>query len=194
LVTDGGTVERREFPMVSLHVVPTLSEGAASDLSPLTGLEATGGGQSPLLVPALVGAAAVGVVVVLVLGRLGLRLAVRIWRSRRRRWEPIGAPPPWTAIDVARRLLSSDVAEAYRLIGQAVRAEVSRRFELPAPALTTGEIGDRLAAAGADRWQSRLVSGLLEECDSVVYAGYRPAPQRVDADLAMALEILGEAG
>jgi hypothetical protein len=37
------------------------------------------------------------------------------------------------------------------------------------------------------------VGGLLEECDAVVYAGYRPASERRLADLNMAREIL-EAG
>ncbi len=131
----------------------------------------------------------------LLFARLALGLVVRFRRARRsRRREPIPTPATGAAIDLAGGLLSSDIAEAYRLIAQAVRADLSQRFSFPAPALTTVEIGERLTAAGADRWQTRLVSGLLEECDSVVYAGYRPAAERIDADLAMAREILEGAG
>ena len=38
------------------------------------------------------------------------------------------------------------------------------------------------------------VGGLLEECDSVIYAGYRPAAERRQADLTMAREIVEVAG
>jgi hypothetical protein len=43
---------------------------------------------------------------------------------------------------------------------------------------------------GLDRWQVRVASGLLEQCDSVVYARYRPAAERADADLTAAYEIV----
>ncbi len=43
---------------------------------------------------------------------------------------------------------------------------------------------------GLDRWQVRVASGLLEQCDAVVYAQYRPAPERADADLTAAYEIV----
>jgi hypothetical protein len=51
-----------------------------------------------------------------------------------------------------------------------------------------------METSGADRFAARLVGGLLEECDSVVYAGYRPAAERRRADLTMAREIVEGAG
>ena len=47
-----------------------------------------------------------------------------------------------------------------------------------------------MEAEGVDRWQSRLVRGLLDECDQVIYAGYRPAMERRTADLGIARELL----
>jgi hypothetical protein len=43
---------------------------------------------------------------------------------------------------------------------------------------------------GMDRWQARVVGGLLDQCDAVVYAHYRPAVERADADLTAAYEII----
>jgi hypothetical protein len=47
-----------------------------------------------------------------------------------------------------------------------------------------------MEAAGVDRWQARLVRGLLENCDAVVYSGYLPALDRRHADLNIAREIV----
>jgi hypothetical protein len=67
---------------------------------------------------------------------------------------------------------------------------VGSRYGVPATALTTSELRARIESSGADRFQARLVGGFLEECDSVVYAGYRPASERRRADLTMAREIV----
>ena len=74
-----------------------------------------------------------------------------------------------------------------------MKSELARRYGLRATALTSSELRRRLEAEG-DRWQARLVGGLLEECDSVIYAGYRPAAERRQADLTMAREIVEVAG
>jgi hypothetical protein len=44
--------------------------------------------------------------------------------------------------------------------------------------------------SGVDRWQARLVGGLLRECDAIVYAGYLPASARADGNLTTAYEIV----
>jgi hypothetical protein len=41
-----------------------------------------------------------------------------------------------------------------------------------------------------ERWQARLVGGLLERCDAAVYAGQRPDPASADHDLTVAFEII----
>jgi hypothetical protein len=35
-----------------------------------------------------------------------------------------------------------------------------------------------------------LVSGLLSECDDVVFAGYQPAPERAESDITLAYQIV----
>lgn len=78
----------------------------------------------------------------------------------------------------------------YGTLAQVVRRYLTERYAFPAIALTTSEMEERMARAGLDRWQARLVSGLLTECDSVHYAQYIPAQQRAEHDLSLAYEII----
>jgi hypothetical protein len=55
--------------------------------------------------------------------------------------------------------------------------------------MTAPELEARMVQLGLNRWQARLVGGLLAECDEVVYARYTPALPRADATLTMAYEI-----
>jgi hypothetical protein len=71
-----------------------------------------------------------------------------------------------------------------------VRHALSERYELPSRALTRLDLERRLGDRAVDRIEARLVGGLLEECDAVLYAGYRPATGRRMADLAIAREIV----
>jgi hypothetical protein len=89
----------------------------------------------------------------------------------------------------AEQLLHSDPVSAYRLMSSVVKNELARRYGVRATALTSSELRRRLETDG-DRWEARLVGGLLEECDSVIYAGYRPAAERREHDLTMAREIV----
>jgi hypothetical protein len=83
-----------------------------------------------------------------------------------------------------------ELIEHYRLLALCVRRFLSERYGFPALALTTSELEQRMEAAGVDRWPARLVCGLLNECDAVVYARYVPAATRAEADNAMAYEIV----
>jgi hypothetical protein len=56
--------------------------------------------------------------------------------------------------------------------------------------MTRSEIEDAMTNRGIDRWPARLAADLLAKCDSVEFAGFRPAPERVDADLTGAYEII----
>ena len=71
-----------------------------------------------------------------------------------------------------------------------LRNYLTERFGFPAFALTTTEMQDEMVRRGIDRWQARIVGGLLNQCDAVVYARYRPAIERADADLTAAYEIV----
>ena len=86
--------------------------------------------------------------------------------------------------------METDPVSAYRKLASAVRGVLSDRYGFAAFALTTGELQGRMEARGIDRWQARLVGGLLQNCDAVVYAGYLPAGERRQADLTMAREII----
>jgi len=83
-----------------------------------------------------------------------------------------------------------DYVEYYSSIGVTVRRYLTERYGFPAFALTTRELEAEMLKRGLDRWQVRVASGLLEQCDSVVYASYRPAAERADADLTAAYEIV----
>jgi hypothetical protein len=86
--------------------------------------------------------------------------------------------------------LDGDYIEYYSSIGVTVRRYLTERYGFPAFALTTRELEAEMLKRGLDRWQVRVASGLLEQCDSVVYASYRPAAERADADLTAAYEIV----
>jgi hypothetical protein len=86
--------------------------------------------------------------------------------------------------------LDGNYVEYYSSIGITVRRYLTERYGFPAFALTTRELEAEMLRRGVDRWQVRVASGLLEQCDSVVYARYRPASERADADLTAAYEIV----
>jgi hypothetical protein len=127
-------------------------------------------------------------------------LAIIIWRRRR---TPAPVPVP------ARSLLPEDIARAeldeiaaldllargdyrsyHRMISGVVRRYLSARYNFPGYARTTTELQSGMVDSGVDRWQARLVSGLLRECDAIVYAGYLPASARADSNLTTAYEII----
>lgn len=188
-VIASGSVTRLQLPAVALRVASSLAPDDPLELTPLPPPAAIGGAESPFLRPAI----ALGVLALaVVLGGL-VTAAVRSRRNRPLPFEPERAVPQPVLLDEAEALIDRDPIAAYRKLGLLVRAALGERYRFPARALTTTELGRRMEAAGVDRWQARLVTGLLQECDAVVYAGYRPASERRHADLTMAREIV-EAG
>jgi hypothetical protein len=103
------------------------------------------------------------------------------------------------AEDRARRLLDGageafgsdgDYVTYYTALATTLREYLTARFGFPAFALTTAEMQEQMVQRGMDRWQARIAGGLLNQCDAVVYARYRPAAERADADLTAAYEIV----
>ncbi len=193
LVTDDSGVTPLALPALTIEVPSVLAPGEPLILSLLPPPVSIAGAQSPLFWPAVVivavvlAALVVGVVVV----------AVRWWRSRpRTRDAPALPPEPDDVLASAARLLETDAVEAYRAISSAVRNVLGERYAFPARSLTTAELESRMEGVGVDGWDSRMARELLRECDAVVYAGYRPALERRQADLTVAREIVatGEAG
>ncbi|HEY5477072.1 MAG TPA: hypothetical protein VIK11_10170 [Tepidiformaceae bacterium] len=191
LVTADAVSTPRLLPPVQLSVAATLGPNDRLELSPLPAPQGIGGAESPLLRPGIVGAALVGVLLVAAGGFFGGRAVVR---RLQRKALPIPVPLPVPDLRGAAALMEADPVAAYRTLASSVRAVISQRYGLAAYALTTGELQGRMEAGGIDRWQARLVGGLLQECDAVVYAGYRPAGERRMADLNMAREIVEAAG
>ena len=71
-----------------------------------------------------------------------------------------------------------------------INADYTERYGFHAFALTTTELRNEMNRRGIDRWQSRLIDGLLTQCDAAVYARYVPALERAGHDLTAAFEIV----
>ena len=129
---------------------------------------------------------------------LPLALAVLAIRRRRARvieWIAADTTPERIARDALDRLVGElreddDYQQYYGSIALAVRGYLSARFGFNAHALTTSELERRMVAHGVDRWQARLVGGLLERCDAAVFARRYPDPASADHDLTVAYEIV----
>ncbi|MFN0093870.1 MAG: hypothetical protein ACKVVT_03715 [Dehalococcoidia bacterium] len=187
VIVQAGEVTPRLLPELRWEVVPTLPDDAPLELTPLAAAREVAGAESPFLKPGLA-LAAIAAVVALALGCAGI---VRWVRSRPPK-AVAAAPVPFAPVDLgsAESSIDRDPVGAYRSLAVYVRTALGRRYAFPAHAMTTHELKSRMESFGVDRWQARLVTGLLEECDAVVYAGYRPAAERRQADLTMAREIV----
>lgn len=86
---------------------------------------------------------------------------------------------------------SGDVRSYYEQIAVTIRWYLSERFGFPAYAMTRTELEPAMTAAGADRWPAHLTANLLEQADAVQFAGFEPPPERREADLTTAYEIIG---
>ncbi len=142
---------------------------------------------------------AIAAAVVLVLALIAL-LVLTIVR-RRRANELIEAGPVDTSPErIARDALDAlaapqlaaqvDYQSYYGALALTVRTYLAARFGFNAHALTTRELERRMVSHGVDRWQARLVGGLLERCDDAVYARRYPEIASADHDLTVAYEIV----
>lgn len=185
-VIQGSEATPRAVAPLELSVLSSLAPDAELVLSPLRPPTEIPGAESPWLRPAIGAGVIVGsAIVALIVWLLGRT----VWR-RLRTEEPAPVPVEVPAnLEGAEQLLHTDPVGAYRLMSSVVKNELARRYNVRATALTSTELRRRLESDG-DRWEARLVGGLLEECDSVIYAGYRPAAERREHDLTMAREIV----
>lgn len=126
------------------------------------------------------------VLLALALRRRGRRAAPRV--------RPVAkpaAPAHEAELERAAGLLAAGkVKEFYRHLARTVRGYLAQQYELPATALTRSELEHRMRSAPVDRWLARMVVGLLEEADRVVYAQYRPASERAEGALRLARQIV----
>jgi hypothetical protein len=120
-------------------------------------------------------------------------------RAVRERPEPVPAAapvPPLTPAERARaaldalKLSPADIGGYYATLAAVVRRYLTERYGFAAYAMTRTELQRHMTRADFGRWPARLVANLLEECDAVQFAGFSPAPERADADLTAAYEII----
>ena len=142
---------------------------------------------------------AVGALLLLALAWWLLRSMVR--RRRRSRARARRGEAGWPLEEGARARLDAlasrgapDAGEEavlyYSEIASVVREYLEARGGFRATALTTNELEGRMVGEGIDRWQARLIVGLLERCDRAVYARRHPDRESADHDLTLAYEIV----
>jgi hypothetical protein len=190
---DGSALEFVEA-LPPLRVRTTVREGD-SELRPLKPQASIAGAPPAWMRPVLAGGATLGVIAAVAAAYLTLRR-----RMRRGALALLPPLPPATAEDGARRQLDAlrardllstgDFEGYYGRLSSTVRAYLQERFAFRATALTATELDRRMAVEGLDRWQIRLVSGLLERCDAAVYARRYPPLASADHDLTLAYEII----
>lgn len=132
-----------------------------------------------------------------VLTAFGYVLLSRATAARPEPASGVGKPPPPDvrargALDelAAAGIANLDPREFYARVAATTRGYLSERFGFPAFAMTRRELERTMTGAGVERWPARLTANLLRECDEVQFAGLPPPPQRIDADLTAAYEII----
>jgi len=122
-----------------------------------------------------------------------IRLAVR---SKPEEPAPVAVPP--SPAELARLSLDElaasrgelEVREHYARLAEIVRSYLSERFGFPGYAMTRREMERGMTRAGIDRFVARVTVNLLEQCDAVQFAGFRPPPERIEADLTAGYEVV----
>jgi hypothetical protein len=185
-----GFVETETSVIEVTSVLPSAGSLTPRDLKP----QAVVGTAPPTWPLPLLGAL-LALLLFLIIAAIVRRRFVRFRIARALRAVPVFTGPE----DVARNALDAagakfgadgDLIAYYTAIGNAVRHYLTQRYGFPAFALTTRELESEMMRLGIDRWQVRVAGGLLAQCDAVVYARYRPAAVRADADLTAAYEIV----
>ncbi|MEX1023264.1 MAG: hypothetical protein WD058_08955 [Dehalococcoidia bacterium] len=187
---DDGTSGVLEVAGGTLRVIATRAEGDEA-LRPLKPQAVIDGAPPVWIAPVAIAVAVVAAVAALV-------VAVVRWRRRPRRVEveaPLDVPEAAARerLHALRNARLDDEAEFqayYGTIAAVVRGYLGARFGFNAAALTTSELERRMTSHGVDRWQARLVGGLLDRCDRAVYARRYPEPASADHDLTVAYEIV----
>lgn len=193
--SSGGEEVTTLTPTIPLRVESVIPPGdPAAEVKDLRAQAELEGGS--LTIPWPIIATAAGAVAAVAILLLLLRRVVRAIIRRARR----PALPAYLSAEDAARAALDELASTnltrrtlkpyYATLSQITRRYLADRYEFPAHALTTAEMEQRMGDEGIDRWQARLVAGLLAECDSVHYAQYVPAQQRADHDLSLAYEII----
>jgi hypothetical protein len=187
----GTPVGQFEVAPLELNVLSSLGAEGAVELRDIRGQYTPPPAPSNSLRPAAYAVAGVALAITAI-------AAFFLLSRRRRRHQdeggPVLAPEERAAQDLSalagRGLLAGDPRENYATLSRAVRTYLAASYKFPALASSTAEIEREMLRRGLDRWQARLVSGLLGECDDVIYAGYVPAQARAESDLNLAYQVV----
>jgi hypothetical protein len=193
LTSPDGAVNALALPAAGWTIVSVLPPGEApTEIRDLQPQMAVGGAGFAYTSEAIV----VGAVAAAV-----LLLALAWWLLRRylRRPRVAVMPAPIPAEVLARGALDElsalepgqeTLPSVYARIATVVRRYLGAEYRFPAASLTSRELQSQMVERGVPRWQARMATSLLAECDAVAYAGYRPAAARLKADLDMAYQIV----
>ncbi len=192
LRSDGGT-GTLDAPGATMIVVPVRASND-SELRPLKPQASVVGAPPAWIRPTIIATAVLVIAVLLafvtskILARRGIAGVEEPRTSdtspettARRALDALGTPEPAARVDYP---------AYYGGLALTVRTYLAARFGFNAHALTTRELEARMVSHGVDRWQARLVGGLLERCDDAVYARRYPDPASADHDLTVAYEIV----
>ena len=181
-----------DVPGAKLIVAPVRAQNDQA-LRPLKPQASIAGAPPAWVRPAL---ASVAVLVIGVLAAIAVRLVRRRRRTAPTEVGPVDNSPERVARDALDALGAAagparlDYPAYYGGLALTVRTYLAARFGFNAHALTTRELERRMVSHGVDRWQARLVGGLLERCDDAVYAHRHPDFASADHDLTVAYEIV----
>lgn len=185
VVVNGGGRRTLTPPPQRVEVVSALPDSAEGEASarPLTPPQEIEGGSGFAFWIAALLAIGAGFVLARV---LGIRARRRAGPRQPAAAEPEPLPTPAE--------LDADLgaAELCRGLAAAVRAHLARRYEIPARSLTSAELPEQLAAAGASASTVQRVRTLLRECDAVSFAEQRPPPERLAGYRELAAAIIGD--
>ena len=181
-----GSAGRRTLtpPLQRVEVVSALPKeiDGAAEARPLTPPQEIEGGSGFAFWIAALLAIAAGFV-------LARALGIRARRRATPRQAPSPEPEPLPTL--AEIDQDASAAELCRALAAAVRAHLARRYEIPARSLTSAELPEQLAAAGASASTVQRVRTLLRECDAVTFAEQTPPPERLAGYRELAAAIIG---
>ena len=193
-VTYRGAGGDGELRTDALHVsiVSVLAPGER-DLRPLKPQLDLGAEAPPAIVPVLFVAAFAALTAFgYALHRRAVSFPSPIVRAAPAAAAPSSAASARAALDAigASGTIETDVGEYYARIAAVVRAYLSERFSFPAYAMTRTEVERAMTNVGIERWPAHVTANLLAQCEAAEFAAFRPAPERREADLAAAHEIV----
>lgn len=176
---DNGGRETLSFAPLRLEIRSLLADGAVAP-RPLAPPESIGGSSGIAFIIAALLAVGAGFVLARVLGL----------RARQR-----GSPAVSAMESPAGPLLPDpsdgrSAAEYCRALARAVRAHLAARYSIPAQSLTSAELPEHLAAAGAPPATVQRIRTLLRECDAAAFAEQTPPPERLAGYLQLAAAII----